>query len=331
MLDELLSHSRPMCVGRYVFDLPEAFRQGGSTVFINKNRIEMKPMPLPEFEQRIRLREQELAATKTINAVDEPYLKGTHPLSEGAKGIIFQRNSDDLVSDMFRVLEGYVYHNGVAFKTMLCAENTDTARYDCTRKKFPTNINAKLSELHNLLGRLRGVREGEPMPEGPALCFAHGYLLGDSLSVTGDIEGAEEVSTAFWIADYPRMGFTLTTNSYMQDDDSLLGRMNGISMTKLLLRFGAGVKTLSKGPRTIQGAKAEELLVYNGSYSEEKEYNYLMYIHKQSGSNQAPVLEVELNYGPIGDGTEADELTEPQLRAIWYQLTDSIRIRPGAI
>ena len=288
-------------------------------------------MPLPAFEQRIRLREQEIAAKKTVDEIDGPYLKGVHKLPNGMEGIIFERNSSEIAPGLFRELEAHYYHNGIAFKTKVEAEDTDTENDPVMLERYPTNITAKLSELHNLLGRLRGVKEGDPLPEGPALCFNHGYLVGDSRAVTGSEYGKEQIRMVFWQENLPRLIIRFTTNNYLQTDTTLLERMSGASMAKLLLRFGAKVKTLHKGSRTIKDTYAEELLVYNGSDPDEKEYNYLMYINEQSGSNKTPLLEVEIKYGPIGKGTEPDELTEKQLRAIWYQLTDSIRIRPGAI
>lgn len=329
--EALLANPRPVCVGRYMFDLPEQFSQGGSSVIINDKRIEAQPMPLPAFEQRIRLREQEIAATKTIREINAPFLKGVHQLPSDMVGVVFERNSTPGSPDLFRVFEAHYYHDGIAFKTEIETENSDAERHKDERELFPTNITAKLSELHNLLGRLRGVKEGDPMPEGPALCFNHGYLVGDSRAVTGSEYGKEQIRMVFWQENLPRLIIRFTTNNYLQTDTTLLERMSGASMAKLLLRFGAKVKTLHKGSRTIKDTYAEELLVYNGSDPDEKEYNYLMYINEQHGSNTTPFLEVEMDYGPIGKGTEPDELTEKQLRAIWYQLTDSIRIRPGAI
>src|SRR5690554_2875619 len=94
MVDKLLVNPRPVCVGRYILDLPEAFVQDGSMVLINRNYIEAEPMPLPAFEQRIMLREQEIIATKTINKINEPFFRGIHRLPSGMTGVIFERNFD---------------------------------------------------------------------------------------------------------------------------------------------------------------------------------------------------------------------------------------------
>ena len=101
--EALLANPRPVCVGRYMFDLPEQFSQGGSSVIINDKRIEAQPMPLPAFEQRIRLREQEIAAKKTVDEIDGPYLKGVHKLPNGMEGIIFERNSSEIAPGLFHL------------------------------------------------------------------------------------------------------------------------------------------------------------------------------------------------------------------------------------
>jgi hypothetical protein len=75
----------------------------------------------PAFEQRIRLREQKLKNSATVDPVDQPFLKQVYRLSDNA--VIFDRNRNESVAGFGRVLEGHLYVDGVAF--ILTQEITD--------------------------------------------------------------------------------------------------------------------------------------------------------------------------------------------------------------
>ena len=331
VIESVMENPQPVCVGRYMFDLPEQFFAEGASVYINKNAIEAQPMPLPAFEQRIRLREQELEKAVPLQVIDEPYLKKTYSIPERIDGVIFERNLNNYSPDMARVLEAHYYQNSVAFKTEVKVINTDAVRYKEERKDFPSNVTNKISELNKLLRKLKGVRESEPIPEGKGLCFKHGFIAGDSLSIVGSDWGEEDAGIAFKLKQYPKFNFRIKSNNYLKAEHTLLERAEKGALSKLLISFDSSVKNLAKGRRKIHGAVAEELLLFNASDENNIQYNFIMYINEKSGSNSTPFLSAELRYELSGGELGDDDLTEEQLLSVWYQLTNSIRIRPGAI
>lgn len=331
VIESIMGNPQPVCVGRYIFDLPEQFFADGASVYINKNAIEAQPMPLPAFEQRIRLREQKLEKTDPLQMIDAPYLKNIHSIPDQMNGVIFERNLNNYSPDMARVLEAHYYQNSVAFKTEIKVINTDAVRYIEERKDFPSNVTNKISELNKLLRKLKGVRENEPIPKGKGLCFNHGFIAGDSLSIVGSDWGEEDAGIAFTLKQYPKLNFRIKSNNYLKAERTLLERAEKGALSKLLRSFGSSVKNLAKGRREIHDAIAEELLIFNASDENNIQYNFLMYINEKSGSNSTPFLSAELRYELSGNYLADDDLTEKQLLSIWYQLTNSIRIRPGAI
>ncbi|MEY8773421.1 hypothetical protein AB6T85_23770, partial [Erwinia sp. ACCC 02193] len=61
VIDTLFAKTKPQCIGRYVIDVPESFNnQLHNMIFIDDFKISSKWIYPPAFQQRIRLREQEL-------------------------------------------------------------------------------------------------------------------------------------------------------------------------------------------------------------------------------------------------------------------------------
>ena len=144
MTDKLFEQTKPQCVGRYLFDVPVTFNNAAvGQVKINEMRITSKRLYPPAFIQRIRLREEELNNSPTVDSEDLPYLKqayriqlreqalrdatnkpGNRPenapflkevilLSDG-KGAIFDHNESG-TPDIYRQLEAHVYSGMIAF------------------------------------------------------------------------------------------------------------------------------------------------------------------------------------------------------------------------
>ena len=335
VIESVMENPQPVCVGRYMFDLPEHFFAEGASAYINKNAIEAQPMPLPAFEQRIRLREHELQSTEVYEKGNAPFLKSTYQLNDSKEGVIFERNINTMAPEGSRYLEAHYYNNGIAFSTGIKTKRFDAERYAKERLELPNyyvdNHTEKLIELRKLISRIQGFKPNEPIPEGKGLCFKHGFIAGDSLSIVGSDWGEEDAGIAFKLKQYPKFNFRIKSNNYLKAEHTLLERAEKGALSKLLISFDSSVKNLAKGRRKIHGDVAEELLLFNASDESNIQYNFLMYINEKSGSNSTPFLSAELRYELSGGELGDDDLTEEQLLSIWYQLTNSIRIRPGAI
>ncbi|MGO2259194.1 MAG: T6SS immunity protein Tli4 family protein [Hafnia alvei] len=319
VVETLLANSTPRCVGRYLIDLPESISSPIGTVYINKQEIESNRLYLPAFEQRIRLREEELRITQPVSPEDAPFLKHVYQLPNSMKGIIFERTSSRGTPDAFRTLEGHVYSNGVAFKTVIEAINPDSPRYDKDKEKYPelyiNDVQKKLVELTSLLSKLHGRLEGE-VPEGAGLCIPNGFIA-------GSFRGNEEVMFSYRSTVNPRLYLTISSDNYLQEKTSMLERSSSISSG--ISRSGG--RTLRKGELDINQLVAEEWLAVGKGSDASNGHIFVLNVNETRGSSATPYVRVELNHGPLPD----DALSENEAMAFWQQVTSTLRIRPGSI
>ncbi|MBT0731729.1 hypothetical protein HGT72_16375, partial [Rosenbergiella nectarea subsp. apis] len=122
----------------------------------------------PAFVQRIRLREEVLKNSHTVDPIDQPFLKQVYRVSENA--VIFDRNRNESEGGVSRILEGHLYVDGVGF--ILSQEITDLSdpKYQKDREDFiKAGVSAgslntkpqKLAELQDLMSRLSGRKDDE--------------------------------------------------------------------------------------------------------------------------------------------------------------------------
>ncbi|AYD42614.1 T6SS immunity protein Tli4 family protein [Yersinia rochesterensis] len=316
VVENLLTNRTPRCIGRYIIDLPESFvLPDASLVQINKQNVETKRMYLPAFEQRIRLREQELRNTRTVSAEDAPFLRQIYSLPDGMKGVIFDHNSSDISPDVFRHLEAHFYNNGVAFKTIIEAVNPDSERYEKKRKSDPdlyrNDVTQKLTELKNLLSHLKGRKENE-IPNTTGLCIPDGFISGNAF-------GDEDVALSYQSAVNPRLHINFSTNNFIQEDHSLLERSAEIESGLLLSK----IRTLMKGNRKINTLTVEEWLSSGTGEDAASGHVFRLLVNEKTGSNTTPFLSVGLSHGPLPD----EALSENEVITFWEQLTATLRMQ----
>ncbi|MFA1020402.1 T6SS immunity protein Tli4 family protein, partial [Enterobacter sp. SAT-E-asb] len=168
---------------RYVFEVPTSFENTRTEdAKINEISISSKRLYRPAFEQRIRLREQELLNGHTVRTVDQPFLKQVYRINENA--VIFDRNENESVPGFGRILEGHLYVDGVAFTLTQEITDLNDRKYQKDRADF---INAgvsvghlntkpqKLAELQDLMSRLSG-RKDDEIPTHPGTCISEGFI-----------------------------------------------------------------------------------------------------------------------------------------------------------
>ncbi|KEY58899.1 T6SS immunity protein Tli4 family protein [Serratia sp. DD3] len=322
VVDNLLANATPRCIGRYLVDLPESFNAPIGTVFINKKEIVFQRLYLPAFEQRIRLREDELRNTKTIHPEDGPYLKNIYPLPNGMKGVIFETNFSKIAPDSARKLEAHIYSNGVAFKTEIDARNPDSVRYQKERESNPdyykNTMQIKLNQLRNILSRLRGRQENE-IPTEKGLCFPNGFISGAS----GVANEREYVNFSYSSQINPRLYLNFSTDNFIKEETSMLERSSSISNALL----NTQLTTLMKGARKINKLDAEEWLVVGNGKDASNRHAFILKVNEKIGSPQTPSFTLELNHGPLPD----EALSQNELITFWQEITKTLRIHPGAI
>lgn len=258
-VNTLLSDMKTHCIGRYLIDIPASFQLStGSTSLeeeqwvadINwpersyKAYIASKRMYYPAFERLLKRREKELSETRTANPVNMPFLKKNWPLPAGMKGVIFERNLDTSADDALRTLEAYVYSNDVAIKIQKKSANDLAPRYkkDRERRGSETNyIPGDIDKINDLLSRIRGRESGE-VPREPGSCIANAFIAIDKSG-----REQEDITLLFSSKKLPGVNIEVSTNNFLQSDNSLLDRVGEIS--DAFSRVNASI--LDKGSRKI--------------------------------------------------------------------------------
>jgi len=326
MTDKLFEHTRPQCIGRYLFDVPASFSNVAmGQVKINEMRITSKRLYPPAFAQRIRLREQELNNSPTVDPKDLPYLKQVYRINDNA--VIFDRNVNESVAGGMRVLEGHLYSKGVAF--IVYSEFLDHTNPKYFEKKnmlknagvSESSLNnkpQKLAEMQSLLSRLKG-REDEEVPILRGICIPEGFII-DTNMISKD-----DITYIYKLAD-----FEIVVNSYntLNKGNTLLQRGNEINAA--LIRVGAN--TLKKGTVKLPDIDAEEWLmkgkqdIYQPKEKNVNYYTFQFYGNEKAGDLKRPVLSVELH----NSGKETKTYTDSQLVDIWDRITRTFRYRTGS-
>lgn len=326
MTDKLFEQTKPQCVGRYLFDVPVSFNNATmGQVKINEMRIASKRLYPPAFAQRIRLREQELNNSPTVDPEDLPYLKQVYRINDNT--VIFDRNENGSVPGFGRILEGHLYSNGVAF--IVTTEITDLSdpKYKKDKADYlnsgskESDLNEKpqkLTEMQSLLSRLKG-RKDEEVPTLPGVCIPEGFIS-DANKISED-----DITLIYKPVD---IEIIINSNNTLGKDNTLLERGNEINSA--LIRVGAN--TLKKGTVKLPDIDAEEWLMKGKQdiyLPEEKKVNYYtfqFYGNEKTGDLKHPVFSVELH----NSGKETKTYTDSQLVDIWDRITRTFRYRPGA-
>ncbi|HFO0257729.1 TPA: hypothetical protein ACHIDA_003985, partial [Raoultella ornithinolytica] len=130
-MNKINAEMKPYCVGRYMLDLPSSFTAYNDSAPLDENiwaavisrpedmyktYLVTKKMYRPGFVQLLARREGELREGHTIRSENMPFLKKIWQLQNGLDGVIFERNTNESAADAMRVLEGYLYTNGVVIK-----------------------------------------------------------------------------------------------------------------------------------------------------------------------------------------------------------------------
>ncbi|VEI71990.1 T6SS immunity protein Tli4 family protein [Serratia rubidaea] len=322
-MEHILQGMTPRCVGRYLIDLPAGFTTGPGNVmaFINKSPVSYKRMYRPAFEQKIRLREAELKQKQALDPLDMPFLKQVYVLPAGMEGVIFERNESISVSDFGRVLEAYLYTNGVAVKIEMAADNGQAERYAERRKLYPAiysnTVPQKLAELTALLKRISGKAETD-IPVGAGLCLPEVFIA------DGQGKQREHYSVVYKSPDYPAVKFNFDSDNFTHSEDSLLERS---AEMRALLKEAEG-RTLANGRRELNGLYAEQWLAKgNIAARGEKGLRFVMNIHEKTAGPTTPRLTISF----MQRGLEGDSrLSENEAVGAWQAITETLRMRPGA-
>jgi L-rhamnose mutarotase len=327
--ETLFSHTKPQCIGRYLIDVPESLNNKlNNMVFIDDFRIESQRLYQPAFEQRIKLREQELH-----DSIQNKKGKSKYPASlkevihlPDEKGVVFDYNEFG-TPDTYRKLEAHIYSGMTAF--IITTEINDYSDPKNKERKneylsagfteAETNTKpATLSAMRSLISRLSG-RKDDEIPVDKGVCIPDGFIKDN-----GGIQ--KEKLTFRYVNDDFSFGMKID-NTIKKSDDTFFSRSDNINESAHSL----GKQTIRKNELSPGGIPSQEWL-FRGvqSLSDEGDktaplYSFILFSNESIAAPNKPWTNVELS--SIYKNTR---YSEAQMVEIWDKLVSTIRYRPNA-
>ncbi len=332
MVDTLFATTKAQCVGRYVFEVPASFENTlTDRAQINEVSIGSKRLYRPAFEQRIRLREQALKNSPTVDPIDQPFLKQVYRVSENA--VIFDRNKNESAAGFGRILEGHLYVDGVAF--ILTQEITDLSdiKYQKNKESFIKagvsvgSLNtkpAKLAELQDLMSRLSG-RKDDDIPTQPGTCISQGFIR--------DGNGKPKEDITFVYPHNPVFSFVVWSNNDLKESTNMLERSGEIQSYISSING----RTLRKGKTQIAGFDTSEWLITappeksSDNSPGQLQLLFTAVANEKTADFRHPNLDLTLSNESLPTGSDSlPTYSDAELVEIWDRITGSFRLRNNA-
>ena len=333
-MNKINAEMKPYCVGRYMLDLPSSFTAYNDAAPLDNNiwaavisrpedmyktYLATKKMYHPGFVQLIALREKALQNSKTIDAQDMPFLKKVWPLPTGMDGVIFERNENGGAADAMRILEGYIYSNGVVIKFQKQTVNDSASRYERQRNGDPIQnyVTSDVSQMQSLMTRISG-RDNDFIPTKPGSCITHAFIATDPTA-----RDQEDINIGLISSTFNNIRVALSTDNFTREENTMLDRMGEI--TSNISRSRGGIER--KGAFSVNGLQAQEFLATGlQEDNDESRYNFEMYINEMTASYKTPSFILTLDNQRMPPTSYSKE----EIIAFWDTISRSVRVRPGA-
>jgi hypothetical protein len=316
-VEELTKQMRPVCVGRFLIDLPAEMDFSYSHTFLNGFVVATIVESQDAFLQRVATREAE------INA--EPNERGGKNMEKvelvrghGFTGKIFKfgRTSVEGVEDDRTVqyvnvaLEGYVHSQDTTFTFR--AEAID-----------PDRANA----LAKIIDKLRVIRP-RVIPTAPGFCFGRGMLI-DPVP----IEWTEGVAMFAGFPRHPDLALVFNTRAGLGKNPNDPGRLarNARADAEMPLWQKPLLKKLRIGVRNINGIDGEEVLEKGTELNFVQVFAFDWEVAGTKEDPLRPSMHLEMSTGhPVSAGSPPvlTFLGDEALVQLWDKISASIRVRP---
>lgn len=315
----LTGHSKTVCVGRFLIDLPAEAEVVLGRAFIGGFDIAAVPENEAQFRHRIRMREGEIRQT-ALNELGTENLEARRDLAgPGLEGAAFVYGrwgtswveKDRQVQVQAVAIEGHVHHAAGQVSFKLSGRNHDPARYG----KLPILV----SQL--------AARGSDEIPRAPGFCIDRG-LVTAPLSADQN----ESVTMFAGLPGHPDLAIAFSTRAGARPERSLIARSaRALARQPYLVR--AAFRKLAEGERTINGVAGEELVMKVTEANLSTNLSFDWEAQGRVDDVTAPLLTLELQTGlnTRGGGRPVQSsLSDAALADLWRRISSSIRLRPGA-
>ena len=333
-MNKINAEMKPYCVGRYMLDLPSSFTAYNDSAPLDENiwaavisrpedmyktYLVTKKMYRPGFVQLLARREGELREGHTIRSENMPFLKKIWQLQNGLDGVIFERNTNESAADAMRVLEGYLYTNGVVIKLQKQTVNDSASRYERQRNGDPIQnyVARDVSQMQSLMARISG-RDNDVIPTKPGSCITHAFIATDPTA-----REREDINIGLISNTFDNIRVVVSNDNFTREENTVLDRMGEIKSN--ISRSRGGIER--KGAFSVNGLQAQEFLATGlQEDNDEPRYQFEMYINEMTASYKAPGFMLTLDNQRMPPTSYSKE----EIIAFWDEISRSVRVRPGA-
>lgn len=333
-MNKINAEMKPYCVGRYMLDLPSSFTAYNDAAPLDKNiwaavisrpedmyktYLATKKMYRPGFIQLLARRERELREGQSIRSENMPFLKKTWQLQNGLDGVIFERNKNESAADAMRILEGYLYTNGVVIKLQKDTVNDSAPRYERQRNGDPIQnyVASDVSQMQSLMARISG-RDNDIIPTKPGSCITHAFIATDPTA-----RDREDINIGLISNTFDNIRIAVSNDNFTREENTVLDRMGEIKSN--ISRSRGGIER--KGEFSVNGLQAQEFLATGlQEDNDEPRYQFEMYINEMTTSYKTPGFMLTLDNQRMSPTSYSKE----EIIAFWDTISRSVRVRPGA-
>ena len=234
-------------------------------------------------------------------------------------GVIFERNENGGAADAMRILEGYIYSNGVVIKFQKQTVNDSASRYERQRNGDPIQnyVTSDVSQMQSLMTRISG-RDNDFIPTKPGSCITHAFIATDPTA-----REQEDINIGLISATFNNIRVALSTDNFTCEENTVLERMGEI--TSNISRSRGGIER--KGAFSVNGLQAQEFLATGlQEDNDEPRYNFEMYINEKTASYKTPGFILTLD----NQRMPPTSYSKGEIIAFWDTISRSVRVRPGA-
>ncbi|MDN4035489.1 T6SS immunity protein Tli4 family protein [Massilia sp. YIM B02443] len=310
---------RPVCVGRYVIDLPDKMKVTYRSVFLNGFWISNRRESESAFHARVAQREAQinaeqntsgLASMEKVSTVDTNGFTG--------KTFIFGRKFGYYFEGPLRVdysnvaAEAYVHSQGISF-------NIITDGYD------PDQVHG----IHEVIARLRLIEPGT-LPTTPGFCLGPAMFI-DPIPA----DWTEGVGVYAGFPEHPDLALSFYTRAGLINTNGDPGRLARHQRVydEMPLWRKALTRRIRLGARAINGVQGEEVIQVKGGAGHTHVYFFDWERLADPQDVMQPQMHLEISTGHRRDGRRKPApsfLGEPALLDLWHTISSSVRVRPTA-
>jgi hypothetical protein len=306
-MNDYTQNLKTVCVGRYLWDVPQQAEIGSFNQSVNDIQIERLPEETKsEGMYQLRLDQYEKELRKELAQLKYSGIKEVRPFGTNGKLFIYRR--DDINNDLLNAA-AYILVGTSIYKM----EKTDFAI---------ENLNERLQMLTRVAASIRP-RSVDEIPRDPGLCIDGAFVAGKNFEDT--------ISIPFKLPNYA--GFTMSFSTELggepEDNEKLNARtIRGWSMAGYSDEFHIHRKTSTH----VLGQPGNELVVSTNQKDRPSLMGEAEFWGDRSKHTQSFSFSMEnATYDETEHTSYPKALPDETAMAIWDAMLKTLRVRPGAI